>query len=192
MHNVARSCLACLVAVFVVIAVPTYLCGCDPVLQPYCLRYHLVPDAVVTSYAVTHDRCSSSCYSGSCTRLYYDCYDSFAVMTYTRDSLKNVTCNLDVDSDNMVRANALEDAIDEYPLGTEHTILVDKTSGHCFTQHQARTLAIVGVVFFALAGATVFLCLVLEFRIPRVWNANRYAGNTFSSTASVPSSVSLS
>jgi hypothetical protein len=66
-----------------------------------------------------------------------------------------VTCNIQVDDGNLVRSNAEQDAKEDYPLGSRHTILENKTTKHCATLKEGRNLAIVGVTFFAAAAAVL-------------------------------------
>lgn len=153
-----------------IIAVPTYFCGCDPNLQPACGRYNIV-EAVVVNHTVVHNRCALDCHHVSCYgKLYTDCYDSYAVMQHEHaDGL--VTCNIQVDDSNLVRSNAEEDAREDYPLGSKHTILENRITEHCTTLKEGRDLAIVGVTFFVLAGAV--LCTWIIVTMAQVIKSSR-------------------
>ena len=153
------------------IALPTFLCGCDPDLQPSCLRYKLLPEAEVVGYSVVHSTCSTTCWDlRHCTTFYYDCYTSYAKFS--------ANCSIKVDSHNQVRANALEDAQDTYPLGSLHVLLQDRTTGRCYTRREGRDLAIVGISFFTIMGVLAVGGLVCEVyharqRVLKAWEALR-------------------
>jgi hypothetical protein len=156
------GCSLCWTVVFLIIGAPTYFCGCDPNLQPACGRYNIVRDAVVVNHTVVHERCAMDC--RSCYgRLFTDCYDSYAVLQH--ENVEGfVTCNIQVDDSNLVRSNAEEDAKEEYPLGSRHTILENKGSMHCSTMKEGRDLAIVGVTFLVLAGVVLstWMCVTMR------------------------------
>jgi hypothetical protein len=83
MATCCTRCVWILTCVFLVIALPTFFSGRDPVLQPACGRYNIVQDAVVMNYTVVHNRCALDCRYASCYgKLYTDCYDSYAVLQH--------------------------------------------------------------------------------------------------------------
>jgi hypothetical protein len=51
-----------------------------------------------------------------------------------------------VDDDNYARDNAQRDAEDQYPLGSEQLLIVDRGLHECFSQATGKQFAIVGFV----------------------------------------------
>ncbi len=93
---------------------PTYLCGCDPTIDPGCIRYNNAVVKIIDyevrqhtcSYcAYTRQSCSQSCSttngkrscSTTCTTycaryVYYECYNSYAIASF--ELRGNRTCSL--------------------------------------------------------------------------------------------------
>lgn len=156
------------VAVCIAIAVPSYCLGCHPVLQPYCFRFHKV-DAVVRGMDLKERTCEGKCteWHRSCpscsktcvSRESYWCFDSVAVVEYVQGA-SNHTCDVSVRTGSR-SARAAEAAVeDEYPLGSSHVLFVDKNIGTCTTPGEAAVLALVGVVFFCIAGVVAFVWIM--------------------------------
>jgi hypothetical protein len=161
--------------VFLIVALATYLCGCDGTLQPTCVRFNIV-NATTVGYSVSHHTCShclyqrrvcrssdghSSCSTTCGAYTYYDCYNSYGTVTYGRDGV-NHTCSVDGDTDQRNRADAVASAEADFPLGAQLTVYVDKDTRVCYTGSETRTLAIVGVVFFGLVGSVVAAWIAYE------------------------------
>lgn len=156
------------------VGLPTYLCGCDPVIDPYCYRYNTATAYPIAHYITSHtcsncvlrtqtcnDVCSRS-YRGTedepritchqvCTLIctvynYYPCYDSYVILTYSN----NNTCILQVTNDDISSQDAYDNSVSLYPNNIEVTIYLDDDT--CYSQSQVRDLAIVGLVFLCLMG----------------------------------------
>jgi hypothetical protein len=122
------------------------LCGCDENVQPpflRCLRFSYVRGKVM-GHVVTRDSCAGQC--KGCW--WYECYDSSAVVTYVDAATgqEDATCNVSVDDDNYARDNAQRDAEDQYPLGSEQLLIVDRGLHECFSLATGKQFAIVGFV----------------------------------------------
>ncbi len=161
-------------AVFFTIALPTYLCGCHPVVQPNCLRFD-IEMSQVESYRVDKKTCSecvawtttcttSSDDEESCTTqcaLYYDydCYFSYAIM----NTNSSYTCEISV-ATSTSSDDALQSARDKYPLGQTLELYIDKNTHDCLTESNVEALAITGLVFLCLTGVTLVLAVVSVVR----------------------------
>lgn len=162
--------LSVLAAVFFVIALPTFLCGCHRVIQPNCLRY-FVELSEVSSYRVDTKFCSEfikwdrecteesngkeSCTNSCGTYRYYDCYYSYVIM----NTNSSKACEISVVVASEDKDAALKAAMDEYPLHLVTYLFIDKNTSECFTQTNAEALAITGLVFFCLVGVVVSLII---------------------------------
>lgn len=178
-----RICIFCTSFVFLCIALPTYLCGCDSVIQPNCIKYNIEKVKIINNlvklrecstcamYGQTcHESCSGSEKSRSCTtsctrycyvREYYNCYDSYAIATFDYKN-KNESCILTVDSGNRNENQALIDSIIKYPINSTYVMYIDKIDLSCNSKESVKNLAVVGFTFLLLLGITFILWLVIE------------------------------
>jgi hypothetical protein len=163
-----RICAIGTIFVFLIIAIPTFLCGCDSKIQPNCIKY-FISDVSIINYKVESSRCSSCIYRSTKTNLcqayhYYDCYYSYAIGSYYDTNDIKQTCDLSVDTGITNSQLALNNAMAEYPLNSTREMFVDKVSGGCFTKNKVRDLAIVGLTFFILTGLTALGWAIFEIR----------------------------
>ena len=178
-----RIYIFCVSFVFLSIALPTYLCGCDNIIQPNCMKYNMKTVKIINNLVKLrecsicsiygkkcHETCTGSGKPGSCTtscttycsfRKYYDCYDSYAVAMFDYDN-KNKTCMLSVDSGNINENQALIDSIIKYPKNSTHVMYIDKINLSCNTKQEVKNLAIVGFTFLLLLGITIIIWLIIE------------------------------
>lgn len=172
---------ACAMAVAFIIALPTFLCGCDNIIQPNCIRYYVL-NVTIVGYKVNQKLCSTCvAWDRVCTRSYkhndprdctetcddecifwrhYDCYDSYAIGKFDKNGHR--TCNIRVDTDNINQNNALNDAKIKYMNGTGYTMYVEKNTYDCFTETNVRTLARVGFAFFIIMGLILVTWIIIE------------------------------
>jgi len=179
-------CLTVWLVIFGSLSLTFFLLGCDPTLQPNCLRY-TIREALITNYIIEQETCnyctswSESCSTStnsegeqeeSCTSscdewIPYTCYDSFAVATFEVDH-QNKTCNVKVANDQNDRDEALEKAKNKYSLYNKYDIYVHKKNFSCKSISSLRGFAIAGLVFACLSGS-VLLCLLYACRKTSWW-----------------------
>lgn len=154
------------VAIFIAfaIALPTFLCGCDAMLQPNCIRYYVL-NVVIVGHMVQHRTCSycvfqsciPMCTGKSCTTVcscgayaYYDCFNSYAFAEFEKNGYR--TCQILVDTGIRKAAVAYNDAVYSYKNGSTPIMYIEKTTYNCFTASEVQILARVGFAFFIIMG----------------------------------------
>jgi hypothetical protein len=164
-----------LFCIFIIIGIPTYLCGCDSMIQPNCIKYDIV-NATVIGYDIITKNCSyckqctsyinntSLCINNTCIYKYYDCYTSYTLFEYNLNNI-NHTCSIVIDINNFNYNNSYNDAINKYINGTTYNLYVDKVSNNCLIGNDIKTLAIVGFIFLILSGIVLSIILIIIIKI---------------------------
>ena len=169
----------CITAIFLIIALPTYLCGCQKTLQPNCMRY-FISNVTIVNHVVNQEQCSeciiyqpicttictktscsTSCYNSCIDYNYYVCYNSYAIGEFYHRG-KYDSCAIGVSTENVNEAQALHEAYVKYPNGTNDVMYIDKNTLTCHTKNNVETLAIVGFIFFMLAGLVIVIWICVE------------------------------
>jgi hypothetical protein len=166
--------LGILAAVFFVIGLPTYLCGCEKNIQPNCMRFHVKPGQIV-GQAFSHHECSEcAVYTRTCTgsgtnehchrvcsqRTYYQCYNSYGVASYEKNGY-NVTCNLIASDGARSNDTAIQSVASDFPIGKQLKVYIDKTTSKCYVENDAKNIAIAGFSFLILTGIVLVSMLVV-------------------------------
>lgn len=160
-------CLLCTFIVFVIIGLPTFMCGCNKNISTNCIAYHVV-NGNVYDYGIkehTCSRCIARNKNGGCIAYqYYDCYDSFAYVHYGNH---NSTCYIVMNTDDSSKSNAISESHDYY-IGEQMELYKSKTTSECFTKSNVESLWYTGIVFLSASG----LVLVIMFGL-FMWNVHR-------------------
>lgn len=148
-----------------IIALPTYLSGCEINIAPHCIRYYITETTIISHYVdvkqcnycltsqttcTEPNRCTTRCVLYH----FYPCYDSYAVAEF----YGNNTCSIKVSINSLSYYDALTAAENRYIKGHSYSMYIDKSTTSCSTESEVVTLAIVGLVFFILTG--VVLCII--------------------------------
>lgn len=172
--------------VFAIIALPTFLCGCHPDIQPNCLRYYVVNSTVIGNRIDTltcsecggySESCSQSCTgsgtdqqcSQTCTSYcshynYYDCYYAYAITSYQLEGEEQIrACDINVVSASTDYTFTNNKLLETYPVGYSFMVYVEKGEFKCFTETNVQSLAITGLVFFCLVGVCMILFAACMF-----------------------------
>jgi hypothetical protein len=158
-----RLCFGVSLVVLAVVGFPTFFLGCQRDLQPHCYWFNSV-DAVAVSYMFFARTCRGACLDKqrvcsssdnchtSCARYAtFGCYDGYVEMNYAAHG-KNHSCRLKTATGSASLSYAQSRAERLYPIGRHSQLLVDTTLGTCFTEEQAASMTIVGVVCFVVGG----------------------------------------
>lgn len=178
-----RLCLLSFGIICLVIALPTYLCGCDNKFQASCVKYY-VSNVNIVGYQINnhtcyecyeykykcynvcdnfynstmcHEKCADVCVN----QLYYDCFDVDAIGNFMINN-KNMTCDLSVDKNEKSYNDSIAEAHKMYPFNSNIKMYIDKHSLTCETSKQIEILFSVGIIFFVLCGITFLFWLLLE------------------------------
>lgn len=159
--------------VFLLIALPTFLLGCNPdISMKTCVNSFMVTSTTVDYHVSprTCSRCVSyttlctsllegvtakqkhSCQTVCARRSYYECYYVYAVERYGNDT----RCNLEVGNGYETMDMANSEAMRLYPMGETVDIYVNKQTHNCKTQTTGKILTILGILFFIWSA----ICLI--------------------------------
>ena len=158
-----KGCTICLIPVFLIIALFTYLYGCDSSIGGFCGRYL---ETHVTVYEIT---CGSDYAKEHHHHRRWDDDDDGescgAKGKYVVDG-KNYTCQI-VDGAFGGRATYMDNSIAHYvrltyPIGSVHEVYVDKFENVCRTKTLVNNLSATGLAFFVIAAVCVIILLWIE------------------------------
>lgn len=157
--------------IFMCIALPTYLLGCNANISETCLAYDTF-SGTIYKREVEQQWCKGRCLrknsDGHCVQYdYYLCYDSYV---WAHKGPHNSTvCYLQVASNYRSKQSAEAETYDYYI--SEHVDwLRTKGSSECITNETAYTYWLVGIIFFSLMGAVwlAAVCCVGAEKLPEL------------------------
>lgn len=146
--------------VFLCIALPTYLMGCNQDVSTVCIAYNPFSGYVYKTEVEKHtcSECTSRDKKGNCqTYRYYDCWDAY-VWAHKGPS-NSSTCYLQVANDDKSKGDA-EGQANNYYNNEKVNWLQKKGTHECVTHGEAYTLWLVGIIFFSFMGFA-FLCTII-------------------------------
>lgn len=162
---------------FICIALPTFLMGCNPDISiSTCINLFEIKSTTV-AYHYKKNICSkcdsyatvcNNLYSGITQNLkiktkiksckstcihfsYYDCYNVDVVEKYNKNN-KEYKCNVNIVQREHDLVNAQLYVTNRYPINGSINIYVNKHTHSCETEQTGKTLTIIGILFFSLAG----------------------------------------
>ncbi len=156
--------------IFFILSTIFYAIGCDPKLQPFCLRYD-IKTALIIDHEVEVDTCTkcvawSTCTGGrgACSKRCilhedYDCYRSYAIASI-HEGGSDHTCRVQVADGVASSSHAKQLAKLEYIKGQTYDIYANNDYS-CRSIHSLRKFAIVALVFNCLTTLTLIIILVL-------------------------------
>uniref|UniRef100_A0A6C0AE30 Uncharacterized protein n=1 Tax=viral metagenome TaxID=1070528 RepID=A0A6C0AE30_9ZZZZ len=172
------TCFICFM-ICIIIGLPTYFTGCEKTIQPNCSLYW-IKTTKVESYGVDTNQCKRCIHSKTtCTTdkdgkehcetkcdiyQYYNCYDSYDIESYD----DKYTCKFYASYNNLDYNTALNNAINNFPLGHHYDRYVNKQTRTCYNANNIIALAITGFTFLLLAA--IFLLFIIYFFISNYIN----------------------